>query len=1508
MAEGGDFFPDNGIGFVSDGIDAAMPVYELCDDDVNVPSSTKVRKSLRRSRAGYQGFLTKLYNETEILLLDKRNKELVNNKLEAVHAAFANFERAHIAYLQSLHDMGEIRRATLEFESRLHEKFEFHQRVKEWMASSQPSLNVHVPLLEDDLHPKDSVSHHETSATKNSHRSSSRLSVKIKEAKVEKAIAELRLQQLKKKLELQERCDALLRQHELLDTENDIESATLKARILEADTDKESIQTERELQSVTRRSSGSGKCLLCSELHQLWNCEQFKKKSFEDRMKIIRDARLCDNCFKLGYFASGCMQKSGCYIEGCGGKHMTVIHPPERSLPPRQEIPENHQMINKGNQSHARDNVEHTSQNHAIGAGVRRTCSNASAVGGKVRLRIVPVRVQGRQPGQVVVTYALLDNGSDVSLCDEKLIDELGISGVQRHFFLTTQEKKDSARTGYEVKLIINSIDNESRLEVPKVWTVERLNISEQSIPRDQDVDRWPHLNGIELPEIDNKEVRVLIGCNVPEAFWVLDEKRGCKGEPVGIRSLLGWTIIGPTEKIGEEDSFNVNFLRLERQDDDGMLLQQVEKFWKTDFVDSISSSKVSMSVEDERALRILEESTKMVSGHYQIALPWRQQPPYLPNNRILADQRFQLLKKKFLRDHKLFERYKGTIHDYITKGYAERVPEEELDVDGKPLWYLPHHAVFNPNKPAKLRVVFDCAARYKGTSLNDQLLSGPDLTNSLLGVLVRFRQEPEALSSDIEAMFHQVMVDPKDVDAFRFLWWSDDDLSKQPVEYRMKVHLFGSTSSPSCASFGLRKTAQDNTRNFDHEVIDTVLKNFYVDDCLKSVQSTEVAIKLREDLCALLSRGGFRLTKWLNNQREVLETIPIADKAPSVLDLDLNSDVLPIERTLGVQWNMDSDMFTFKVMPKDKPFTRRGILSVTSSVYDPLGMVSPITLPAKKLLQDLCKQGLSWDEEIGGEESQFWKRWLSELPLLSSVTLPRCLKPIDFGRIENAELHHFADASQIAYGTVSYARLVDENGRMHCNFLAGKSRLAHMKQMTIPRLELSAAVLAVRMNQMLQEEFQLKFNKTVFWTDSTAVLQYIKNEDKRFYTFVANRLAVIHDGSEPSQWNYVPTNINPADDVSRGLTAKELLNDVRWFRGPEFLWENETSWPTCPVSLARISDEDPEVRGRGQASHVTQMEDKWPLDLMILRYSSWYKFKRGLAWLLRFREFLNGKRCLKEDNVHSLPRGRLSIDELRYAEAQIIKYVQKSAFSLVIKALQDVSHGEPEKRALKNIGSFGSVYKLRPYLDREGMLRVGGRLENSTLAYQSKHQLLLPSKHPVTKLLIMDVHESVGHLGQEYVLTNLRQKYWIVKGRAAVRRVLGNCLTCRKQNATKGQQVMADLPDDRLIPDEPPFSYVGIDFFGPLYLKQGRSTVKHYGCLFSCLTVRATHIEVTETLETDSFINALRRFVNRRGIPKMIRSDNGTNLSGGEREIREAINDWNQQKIEVFLHQKNIE
>ena len=228
--------------------------------------------------------------------------------------------------------------------------------------------------------------------------------------------------------------------------------------------------------------------------------------------------------------------------------------------------------------------------------------------------------------------------------------------------------------------------------------------------------------------------------------------------------------------------------------------------------------------------------------------------------------------------NEQLKQKYRNVIDDYVVKCHARRVPEAEIDnSNDKPLWYLPHHPVLHAKKPGKVRVVFDCSAQYKGTSLNDQLLSGPDLTiNSLVGVLLRFRQESIAMMSDVEQMLHQILVDPKDQDAFRFLWWPKGDLKAKAEEFQMLVHLFGATSSPSCANFALRKTAEDNRKDFDLSVIETVNRNFYVDDCLKSVATIESALHFVNELPRLLQRGGFNLTKWVSNRREVTTAIPV--------------------------------------------------------------------------------------------------------------------------------------------------------------------------------------------------------------------------------------------------------------------------------------------------------------------------------------------------------------------------------------------------------------------------------------------------------------------------------------------------------------------------------------------------------------------------------------------------------------------------------------------------------
>ena len=251
--------------------------------------------------------------------------------------------------------------------------------------------------------------------------------------------------------------------------------------------------------------------------------------------------------------------------------------------------------------------------------------------------------------------------------------------------------------------------------------------------------------------------------------------------------------------------------------------------------------------------------------------------------------------------------------------------------------WYLPHHNVVNPKKPDKVRVVFDCAAKFNGESLNNNVLQGPDLTNSLVGVLCRFRPENVAIVADVEAMYHQVHVNPNDTDALKFMWFPDGDLSKQPEEYQMLVHLFRGIWPSSCANYALRRTALDNSDKFDADIVRTVQRDFYVDDLIKSVKTSEDAIRMQQQLTRMLACGGFHLTKWNSNCRRVLDAIPLGERSKELRNIDIEDDALPAERTLGMEWDIEHDSFRFKISVKEKPATRRGMLSIISSVFDPL-------------------------------------------------------------------------------------------------------------------------------------------------------------------------------------------------------------------------------------------------------------------------------------------------------------------------------------------------------------------------------------------------------------------------------------------------------------------------------------------------------------------------------------------------------------------------------------------
>ncbi|KAK3751570.1 hypothetical protein QZH41_007533 [Actinostola sp. cb2023] len=844
-----------------------------------------------------------------------------------------------------------------------------------------------------------------------------------------------------------------------------------------------------------------------------------------------------------------------------------------------------------------------------------------------------------------------------------------------------------------------------------------------------------------------------------------------------------------------------------------------------------------------------------------------------------------------------------------IDSGFAEKV--EPAKSETMRVWYIPHHGVYHPKKPNKIRVVFDCAAQYKNESLNKHLLQGPDLTNSLVGVLHRFRQEPVAFTCDIEGMFHQVKVNEEDRDLLRFLWWENGDTTQEPQEYRMTVHLFGATSSPGCANFALKQTANDYESEFGTATADLLRNDFYVDDGLKSVSTAEQAVKLVHDVREMCAKGGFNLHKFISNSKDVIKSIPEAARADGVKELNLDLDSLPLERTLGVQWCVESDCFKFSIVLQDKPCTRRGILSTVSSVFDPIGFVAPLMLEGKSILQELCRQDLDWDDPIPEDVKAKWEKWRKELVQLTSFPIPRCFKPKDFGRIVNTELHHFSDASTKGYGQCSYLRLVDENQRIHCAFVTGKSRVTPLKPVTIPRLELTAAVCSARISQQLHQELEYPIDQDFYWTDSKVVLGYIHNESRRFHVFVANRVQEIQESTRAEQWRYVDTKQNPADEASRGMKARELPMS-RWILGPSFLWEEKSKWPTTDSQGGAISEDDPDVKKSVAMATSTEGEERASLERRLEYFSDWYRAKRAIALCIRYVKLLKD-RVQERRQLEAKEPSQLIVNELEVAERVIVREVQASAFKDEIAELKKLKNEDPKERGFATarrttVKAHSSIFKIDPFLDEDGILRVGGRLRYSRLTDGIKFPVILPRKSHVTSLIIRHFHERVKHQGKGMTLNEIRSNgFWITGGSSAVSNTIALCVKCQRLRGAVQEQRMADLPKDRL-ESAPPFTSCGVDYFGPFLVKVGRKEVKRYGVLFTCMASRAIHLEIANSLDTDSFINAYRRFVSRRGPIRQLRSDQGTNFVGARRQLKEALAEMDQDSVKAELLKDNCD
>ena len=1265
-------------------------------------------------------------------------------------------------------------------------------------------------------------------------------------------------------------------------------------------------------------------CPLCKTAHDLDECKQFLKKSVAERREIIKAKALCLGCLKWGHMKRNCRRQLVC--KTCHGFHPTSLH---NDPAPNENTEET---------SESRDTPEATSHRVNISDATSLTPSCVHSL-------IVPVWIHHtRDVGHRVLTYALLDEQSDACFVKDSLVRKLDVSGPEVELKLSTVLAEKIVTSQRIEGLVVRGYSEDVEIPLPNSYSRSSIPAKQSQIPRPESALNCPHLRRISekiMPLKEALEVGLLIGLNCPRAIKPLEVIPGRDDDPYAKKTALGWGVIGavsPTTSEEIESRCDVACHRIIIREVQGTperklchftfqtLVKEtfsprdVSKMFNLDFSERQAEEK-SLSVKDRRFLKMMHEGIhQLEDNHYEMPLPLKTQNLELPNSKEIALNRLMKLKRKLTSDDRFRKEYNQFIQDIISSGYAERVPVDKSSTRSKKVWHIPHHGVYHKKKPEKIRVVFDCSAVCDGQSLNQQLLQGPDLTNNLTGVLCRFRQERIAFMCNIQAMFHQVKVNAEHRDLLRFLWWDDTELKGDPIEFRMTVHLFGATSSPGCANFALKYTADQYEETFGKEAAEFIRRDFYVDDGLKSVKSVEVAKGLIKKTKSLCQKGGFRLHKFTSNSKEVMESIPQEDQATSRKDHSLIHYDSAIERALGVHWCIESDTLQFRILMQDKPLSRRGILSTVSSVFDPLGLVAPFILVGKRILQRLCHDGVGWDDQVPDDLRAQWEKWRSELPILGRLRIPRSYKTQELSEVQGVELHHFSDACQKGYGQCSYIRLVDADNQVNCSLVMAKSRVAPLKPLTIPRLELTAALVSSKVSCMLRKELDYPQMEEFFWTDNMAVLGYINNDARRFHVFVANRVQEIREQTSPGQWHYVATKSNPADLASRGVRAQELLDSHLWWNGPDFLWNACKDW-NAPLDVPSILPNDPELK-KVSALATQTPEPKLPSLVERLSYfSSWHRAKRAIAVCLRLQQRIRGKAakhpqpkkgCTSKEEITSYRP--VDVQELKHAESQIIKMVQSEAFSEELQLLEEVKGqkqdfnqdvGKDEKGKIKK---SSLLYKLDPFLDNDGLMRVGGRLNQSSAPYEMKHPVILPKKAHVTNLIICHYHESLHHQGRGITQNEIRSNgYWIFGGSTVVSNHIFKCISCRRLRSRPQEQKMASLPEDRLEP-APPFTFCAVDYFGPCYIKKSRRELKRYGVLFTCLSSRAIHLEVANSLSTDSFLNAYRRFVGRRGPVRQLRSDQGTNFVSARNELQEALSMMDHSKIQQELVKSNCD
>ena len=1252
--------------------------------------------------------------------------------------------------------------------------------------------------------------------------------------------------------------------------------------------ERDSSYNSEEFTTSAFMSENKNVCVYCRDVHapSRWS----KITEIKARRGILRKYARCFICLRKSHISKTCTSSYKCHK--CNQRHHISICDEQN----RKQYEEKNGDIKKQEYIARTSNNFTDNRNNIL---LQTAVGHASCVGNQHYRKIRLMFDSGSQ--RTYITRELRDCLKLPKIRTENLVIQT-FGGFQ-----SKVERVDIV----QLKLCGNEPNPEIYIEAICIPTIcSPLQIQTFDIMQCQgNYDHLVNLNFADYKKGDeNLEIDILIGVDFYFSLINGEIKKGVNG-PVALKSIFGWVLCGKYEACDDVSNLTIahnttHCLRIlnhslcetetlqpskfkHRGDKDG-LHDLVKTFFD---VENLGVDDNYTVVED------FKRNLTFDGEKYVCRLPLKKHHDFIPDNYRNSLNRLKSLHVKLGKNPELLKKYDDVIQGYLEDGIVEKISEP--GEEGK-VHYLPHRPVVKEERETtKVRIVMDASSKINRhePSLNECLYSGPCLLPLIYDILLRFRMGRIGIIGDIQQAFLSIAVAEDDRVLLRFLWFENISGGEPKIIIlRFTRALLGLTSSPflfnGTIAFHVNKYIIEN--NYV-EILKKLLRDRYVDDVTVGVDTFDEGYHFYHIAKSCLKEGGFTLRKWATNDKRLQKVIEKEEgNISNVDDVTYARDTLGTDclkdckKVLGINWDNSRDKFVFEISKfgvkgLELKCTKRNILKISASFFDPLGFISPIVLQAKLLFKDLCKLKYDWDTILKNDFSNKWYNYLNDLKNTDDIRIPRY---VFYGlpqKQDLVELHGFADSSKDAYAAVVYCRIKLESGEFQTYFLSGKSRVAPEKIISIPRLELMSCLLLSKLVCSVKEaiKYNVSINRIICWSDSEVALHWIKGIKKEWKAWVENRVNIIRSNVNKEFWKHVPGENNPADLATRAGKIIDLICD-RWWNGPEFLRSEETSWPGQVVTADKLM-----VLAEMKNSHLNVVEHltlqvnsetgNSGIDTLIdeTGYNSFQKLCRVTAYVLLFLYRMKGRIVhLEADSELTIGKFRitesvllnnsLTVNEVNNAEFIWLQHAQKQFY---------------EKGEIKQLKTC-----LRLYEDENNLLRSRTRLiEADGINEEAKFPVILPNDSHISKLVIMDAHEEVRHTSVDSTLNRVRSRYWILRGRRAVSKVVAKCSLCkiwrlRRLKATP----LANLPNYRIC-SEYSFQVTGIDYAGPLLVRNiygdKQNLYKSYILLFTCATSRAVHIELTADMSASTLIRTLKRFFCRKGYPERIISDNFTSF-----------------------------